>query len=531
LDKVFKILQKIQQSKKITLALALAVAFCCSLTYTVKADDTPGITQQKAMDKIIVFGNQNIDTLTIQKNLAGLDAEKMKETALQLYQTSGYEFVRVEVLTTGDDKQIVYVNETILNKIHIEGNTHSPDSAVLDALPELKENEPVNIRKLSGQILLANENAFRKMAVNFRTAGNDKVDAYVTVEEKESSKTILAVDNTGSEYTGHWRAHLTYIDGNAGGKGHTAAVSFSASPGHFKDVKQFGLYYNVPLPHSKDNVYFTATYSDVDSGTIINTPAYSVNATGRGSSFGLHYVKNLMRSETTKENFSFGLDYNQYKNDSSFAFKSAGESFPLGVDLDSLPLRLTYSKNKLAANESVSYSVSLVQNIPGGGKNSDSRYNTHRAGAKADYRLWRANANHQRLYPSGWLTNISLNAQYANQRLTYYEQMGLGGTYSIRGIDERYVAGDKAIRASFELYTPEIAKGQRLLAFVDTGHFANVDPQSGELAAGTATSAGIGWRYNNNGFSVAADWGYLLKGVTAKERHESKFHLSISKMF
>ena len=419
-----------------------------------------------------------------------------------------------------------------MHKVYIEGNAISSSKAILGALPALKEGRSVNISGLSRQVMLANENTFRKMSVNLRPAGDNQVDAYVVVTEKPSSKFILSVDNTGDQYTGQLRANLSYLNGNVGGTGQTAVLSFTTSPDHFSDVKQFGFLYNAPQPGSGDNIYFTASYSDVNSGRILSSQGFSLDAAGKGSALGLYYVKNMYRTENVKESLALGLNYNQYKNDTTMVF--LGEPIQLGVDIDSMPLNLTYQRSNIspASKDSVSYSVSLIHNLPGGGKNSDRQYDMYRPGTKADYDVWRASFNHQHMFKSNWISNIALNGQYANQRLIYPEQMGLGGMYSIRGLDERDVAGDKAIRASLELYTPEVfSKGQRFLVFLDTGRFSNVSPQPGELTSGTAVSTGVGWRLNSRGYSLAANWGYMLDGMVESEKHKSKFHFLASKVF
>jgi len=47
--------------------------------------------------------------------------------------------------------------------------------------------------------------------------------------------------------------------------------------------------------------------------------------------------------------------------------------------------------------------------------------------------------------------------------------MGLGGAGSVRGASERIISGDRGLAVSAELTSPELAKGLRLVGFVDAG--------------------------------------------------------------
>lgn len=421
-----------------------------------------------------------------------------------------------------------YIENKIVNKIYIKGNTISAEKNILAALPALQEGRTVDTQALSREILLANENSFRHLAVNFRANG-DKLDAYVNVKEVVASKAIVSVDNSGNAYTGWLRSRFTYLDGNFGGTGQTAVLSYTTSPDHAADVKQFGFFYNIPLPRAKDNFYLTASYSDTNSGRIISQDFLSIDATGKGSSVGLHYVHNLTRKPLEKSEIDVGLDARQYQNGTILTF--AGTPINIGVDIDSMPFSVSYQGNKRVGSNVMSYSLSYIHNIPGSEKNSTAQYERYRFGTSANYELWRGSFDYQHLYPSGWLTNIALSGQYTNERLIYPEQFGLGGTGSLRGMNERDVAGDRGVQGRFELYTPEFTKGQRALLFIDAGYFDNIRPIAGDLTGDSAVSCGLGWRFSSiNGFSAVADYGYMLNGTANTPAHSSKFHFAVSKI-
>lgn len=417
-----------------------------------------------------------------------------------------------------------------IHKVFVQGNTYSPVQQIRAALPALREGKMLDVRKLSAEIQLANENGFRQLAVDLRPAEGDTLDAYIAVQEKAATKTVLGIDNTGNEYTGDWRTRLTYLDGNLGGRGQTAIISYVTSPDHFSDCQQFGFYYNIPLPKAKDNLYLTASYSDANSGTIIRESVYSIDASGKGNSVGLHYAHSLLRTPVAKEMLDFGLDIRQYKNDTNLIW--SGTPYEIGVDVNSMPLSLTYQGSKRKGMSYRAYSLGYVHNLAGSGNNSTAQYEKYRTGTDASYQLWRASYNYQHMSPAKWLTNLTLSGQYTTERLIYPEQLGLGGAHSLRGLDERDVSGDRGVQASLEVYTPEFAKGQRLLAFVDAGYFSNVDPTGTETGSDSASAAGIGWRASfKNGYSLSADFGYVLNGTVNTPEHSTKLHVAATKVF
>lgn len=437
-----------------------------------------------------------------------------------------------EILSSDQTLNSVHskIDHKVARKVIIQGNQLSAAKEILAAMPALRKGLVLDVKKLSDEIMLANENSFRKISVDLRPAGGNMLDAYVTVQETNTVKFVVAAENSGNDFTGQWRTRLTYVNGNVGGTGQTEIVSFTTSPDHVNDVKQFGLYYNIPLPQAKDNVYITASYSDTNSGRIISDSAYSIDASGKGSSLGTHYIHNLTRTPNLKRSVDIGLDARQYKNNTLLTV--GGTATGIGVDVDTLPLSVTYQESQMKGNTFTAFSLGVIQNIPSGGKNSTAQYELYRSGTAANYQIWRGSFNYQHMFASKWFTNVSLTGQYTEERLIYPEQLGLGGAHSLRGMNERDVCGDRGIQGNFELYTPEIAKGQRLLGFVDMGYYDNVNPLSSEHGHEAAVTCGIGWRAAfSKGYSAAVDFGYVLNGTVNTPLHSKKVHVSVAKVF
>ncbi|HEY9764201.1 MAG TPA: hypothetical protein V6D07_16855 [Trichocoleus sp.] len=81
-------------------------------------------------------------------------------------------------------------------------------------------------------------------------------------------------------------------------------------------------------------------------------------------------------------------------------------------------------------------------------------------------------------------------------------------------MEEREVAGDNAIRASLDVYTPVMANSHRFLAFIDIGQYWRENTLAGEPDEDFIWTVGLGWRWNfQNRLSASVDLGYVLNNV------------------
>lgn len=497
--------------------------------------------------KIQFEGNNVLTSEALQKALQGffsshqgiVDAQSIQDVIYSTYKDAGYTLVSIKVpqdINTVDTLHIV-VNEIKINHVTVSGNKQSSEKDILIAIPALQEGKSPNIAKMSSQMLLANENPNRHIAIDIRPLGNGLADAIVNVQEEKSRHYTFSADNTGNDLTGQDRFNTTIFDSNINGRGHMASLSYTTSPDeHLSQVTQLGLFYQMPLPQAGDNLYFVGNYFNSDSGQIMNQSLstgeslFSMNAAGKGTAFGAHYLHNLQRSDIQRQTLDLGLDVRNYDNTTILNVLSGQSVQNIGVNISTMPLSVTYQNSSKHGNDAVSYGIDYVHNIPGTGRNSTSTYDLYRAGTTANYQVWRYNAGYQHQFDKGWFFNSIFQGQYTNERLIYPEQFGLGGMHSVRGLTEQDVSTDNGSRLSLEVYTPEIAPGQRLLAFVDGGKYDNNDPAQGEITNGYVASYGIGWRYaDKNGFALNADLATVIKGTVKTPDHTMRLHVLATK--
>ncbi len=452
------------------------------------------------------------------------DLISAQEVLAKAYQDAGYGLVSISLPQRQSLEGIfkIDIREVRISQVTITGNKHFSNETIRAALPELEAGKVPNLDQLSRQLFLANDNPSRQLVLNFQPAEPGETNVEIKVQDQDPQRWAIRLDNTGNDATGRTRLSLIAQNSNLWERGHLAAFSVTVSPEKLDKVKQFGLFYQFPLPDSGDAINFNAGYSDVNSGRIADI----FNVSGQGFVTGLHYVHNLSRTALDRQTLDFGLDYRLFQNNVDF------RGINLGVDVAAFPISLGYEYTARRGDAGFSAGLSYVRNIPGVfSRNDDRTYNYSRFGATANWDLVTANLGYQQKFEEGWLFNLQVAGQYAGKPLISGEQFGLGGMRSIRGLEERETAGDNALRSSLEIYTPELGLGNRLLVFTDFGRYWRENTFPGEVVNDNVWTMGLGWRWNWQQLNTSVDLGYVLDGSVLSKPGDMRVHFSLQYSF
>ena len=499
-------------------------------------------------------GNEHVNSAALHPVLSHYIGEKMsvkdlvaaREIIRQQYQKEGYMvYVGIPHEIGLDGVATFKIIELKLGKVTITGNKYFSEKIIRKALPEIQEGKTPNIKKLSKQLYLANENPARQMMLNFRpykksaeeiaaenaadlAAGKTEpiygegIEVVVQVNDKQPIISGMTIDNTGTKESGQNRLSLFHFDSALNDHGDFMGISFTTSPDNSSKVFQTGLYYQIPIVEKGDKLILTASYSNVDNGRI----ADAFNISGQGGNFGMHYSHPIKQTLLSKEAVEYGYDFHRYINNVDYS------GTQLGVNVDSQPLTIGYSLQRNTQGENLFFGLTYGHNIPGGSRNNAEVYEQSRVGANPNFDFWRMNGNYQKTYKNGWTLNLVAEGQYSGDALISGEQFALGGANSVRGFGEREIAGDMGVRLTTELYSPYITKNQRLVLFLDQGWYNRNNVQIGETKEGYMSGAGIGWRfYEKEQWSAKVDLACALKsdGITASGN--KKIHFSVTKFF
>lgn len=481
---------------------------------------------QAQIDRIIApYSGRQKDFADIQHALEALE---------KAYRDAGWGVVQVSLpeqdITKGEVR--FRVTEARLGKVVVEGNQHFSAANVRRSVPSLREGTTPNSRETGKNLQVAAENPAKQTTALLR--GGDKegeVDAVIKVTDEKPWKLSGTFDNTGSPQTGNYRLGLGFLHANLFDRDHMLTAQFITSPGHWDDVKIFGLGYRIPLYSLGASIDVVAGYSDVNSGTVQNLFTVS----GAGTIAALRFNQHLQRLTDYEHKIVYGLDYRAYQN----RVVSGGTS--IVPDITVHPISAYYAGIYRTGGSELNFYIYAAQNIgPHGNDADDATFKATRFDSKAAYRLYRYQAQYSRILPKEWQIRGVLNGQHSDDALIPGEQFGVGGAETVRGFLEREVANDKGYRVSLELYTPDFAEKvnmpnsrARALIFVDQASLKRNKVQPGEPDSQSIASAGFGFRFAwGKTTSLRADFAQVLDGLPqGRNKGDQRAHFSLSVVY
>jgi hemolysin activation/secretion protein len=156
------------------------------------------------------------------------------------------------------------------------------------------------------------------------------------------------------------------------------------------------------------------------------------------------------------------------------------------------------------------------------------------AGADPRYTIVRHAASAAQALPRDWQLGVAVEGQYTPQALVPAEQFGIGGHDSVRGFLEREVSGDRGMRASVEIRTPnfgeQIAPGlvARSHLFSDHGWVRRNHALAGETGTTMISSLGVGLRATvAPAWQMRLDAAHVMHGAAVRPRGDERIRFSI----
>ncbi|WP_048439035.1 ShlB/FhaC/HecB family hemolysin secretion/activation protein [Caenimonas sp. SL110] len=459
---------------------------------------------------------------TLQKATAALEA------ALRA-QGFGLHRVALPPQEVGSTVTLNIVKFTI-GKVAIEGATIYDVGNVRRTLPELQEGGSPNFKTLAIQTAIANENPNKLIQLGLREGSEtDKIDATITVQEKRPWTLALSLSNAGTKSSGRDRFTVSGGHTNLFNLDHHFVGAYTTSLQKPDDVKQLGLSYRVPLYAMGGVIGASYTRSDVvgDFGTFTST--------GAGHTFGVNYTHYLPPEGGRRSYVTLGLEDKVFD-------ATVINGVVIGSDRRSRPLTVGYSAHTDSDNASWGYNFDFSANLSSGRNNDLMSYQSETLRINTvNWKALRGGGNYAASFAKDWLWSVRGQFQYSPDVLIAGEQFGLGGLGSVRGTDiDRPITGDKGFMTSFEVTTPELAPGLRLLGFLDGGWLGNNNPNGADKpSSDRIASAGLGLRFSKEPFAVSLDYGRIIAGSkvplafnsAAPKRGDDRFYVNLSLRF
>jgi hemolysin activation/secretion protein len=465
-------------------------------------------------------GQATIETL--QKATAALEA------ALR---DRGYGLHRVSLppQNVGDVVKLNIVKFTI-GKVTIEGNQRYDDANVRRSLPELREGESPNFKKLAVQTAIANENPNKQLQVGLRESEDgDRIDAAIQVKENPPWTFGTSLSNGGTATSGHDRLTFTGGYSNLFDRDQQLLAAYTTSLERTSDVKQLGLSYRAPLYAAGAVITATYTKSDVvgNFGTFTST--------GAGHTLGASSTWYLPPDGGRRSYVSLSLEDKVFD-------ATAINDVPVGAARRSRPVTVGYSARIESDAATWGYNLDLAANTGTGEHDNLADYQTEDPRiTTVRWKALRGAINYAAPFATSWTWAVRSTFQFSPDVLISGEQFGLGGLGTVRGTKiDRPVTADKGLAATLEITTPELRPALRAVGFIDAGWLANNDPNGiTKPTNDRLLSVGFGVRYGADPFAVSLDYGRLVTGsrvpLTANssspQRGDDRVYLNFSWRF
>lgn len=457
------------------------------------------------------------------------DIQKALEALEGAYRSRGYGTVQVYVPEQELTQGVVRfeVTEGVVGKVNIVGNKFFDNANIRATLPGLQEGAAPNMRQLSENIQLANENPAKQVEVTLGIGEeNGKVDAKVDVTDDNPRKFILTADDTGTGATGKHRIGFAYQNANIANTDQVLTLAYTTSPDAPQGVKVdiYSVAYRVPFYGIGDSLDIIYGKSSVNTPMTTAGPG-TATLNGKGDVFGIRWNHYFSRRGEYTSKLIFGFD-DKYINTrctnpatgADYTFDPPTPMNPACTPYTVRPFSLTYTGQRQSPGQILDYSLGFYQNWATG-----TRYNfTTASGASGTDRYsvmnvdgdplnlgWKRatpdNFNYLKLTYSylqslagDWAVRGAFNGQYSGTPLPASEQFSIAGSTAVRGFNERAIAMDKGFFVNLEVYSPELANGLGLpgslkaVGFYDFGRgFNYIGSRSADLGQGPFEKAGI----------------------------------------
>lgn len=411
----------------------------------------------------------------------------------------GYPFYRVVVppqtLSTGEVK--LQIISFALGEIEVTDNHYFSKENIIRSLPVLKKDNSPNTQELSEALKIANRHPSKQVQVVFKPGKEpDKLDAKVAVADQRPYQATLTANNYGTSSSGDYRLTGALQYSNLWGLDHVVNGSYSTSPDHANAVQQYGVSYSLPLYRFKGWLSAYYANSSVNIGSVSGGLG-AISITGSGELYGIHYQQFLPKWGSYEHSLDLGIDNRYFMNDLR-TFQTTNSS-----NVRSVPFSIMYKGELPWQSTRSSYYIQWLGNTDFGGHNNQRVYEkaVGRPGIKQNWDLIRYGSTFS-FTLKDWLAQTSFSGQHSNNPLIAGEQLGIGGSFDVRGYDQRETSADDGQIVKVELTTPawsmlSFADGQKanLFAFYDYGHGLLRSTLPGQIKDWNLSGTGIGARF------------------------------------
>ncbi len=422
-------------------------------------------------------------------------------------------------------------------QVRTEGNEWFSDGLLLSQV-RTAPGDRISSRSLLEDVNWLNQNPFRRSHLVYqRSEQPGASDIILRTTDRFPLRVFGGYENTGTQATDRNRTFAGINWGNAFGIDHQLSYQFTASPDFWNDglgaKPHFAGHsgsYTIPLPWRHTLTLF-GSYAE----SVPDVPE-SFRQIGRSSQASARYTVPLPEVWNVAHQIQAGFDWKRTNNNLEFGGVSV-----LNTAADVAQWVAAYSASRPDAWGTTAVNATAVFS-PGGfdDKNTSAVMQTQRAGVDARYTYARIGVDRLTRLPESFSWLVRVQGQLASGPLMPSEQLGFGGSGSVRGFEERQINADQGALFSTELRTPDISLTKLLggrdrddklqfLGFWDYGVAQNRAPGAGEPKTASLSGIGVGMRYTlAPALTFAFDYGWQIVGKEGFTTGEGRPHIALT---
>jgi hemolysin activation/secretion protein len=490
---------------------------------------------QFEVSEIRVLGNSVLPAVQVERviypfvgpnrTIADLNAARAAlETA---YHKQGYGTVFVDL----PEQRVVgglvrlKVTEGRLEDVHITGTRYYSNAQILAAVPEAKAGTVPNLPKLQEQIAAANAITADRSVAPVLKAGSQPgtVDLALNVQDRLPVRASIEFNNQQSEGTKPLRGLVSLGYDNLFGRFDQLSIQYEDSP---QAPGEVGVLASSLAVHLYDGGPALTTYY-VDSKTAVVSTGLGV--LGKGSIYGLRLPINFVNRADFTSTMTWGIDYKHYlqsinaTTDADNTTTQAELNTPISYVMFSGDYFAAWHSERLQATLDTAVNFGLPEIV-----NDPAQFAAARYQGRANFFYVRSSAAVTYELPGGLRLTGRLGGQEAVEPLLTYEYYSIAGSDGVRGYLEAEEFGDRAIKGTVQLASPQWhplagAVTSDLFVFFDDGHVTFIAPLPGQPTHADLRSLGAGLDLlATRHFTSSLTWAYPLVAGPYTAAHDSR---------
>lgn len=474
------------------------------------------------------------------KTLADLE---MARTALEkAYHDAGYLTVLVDIPEQKVSEGTVQlrVTEGRVERLKVAGNRYHSRDEIRAGAPSLAAGEVPNFSDAQQDLAALSRTPDRRVTPLLRpgrTPGTVEVE--LKVDDALPLHGSVELNNKQSPDTTARRFEAALRYDNLWQKGHSAGLSFQNSPLNTDQVEVLTGTYSVPLDTGTLAGYVVGSNSNLAT-------AASSTVLGKGTTFGLRYIRPLPARGTYFHSLTAGFDIKDFDETTNL----------IGADTASKPIRyvpfgLQYTGGVAGERVQWQFNLGATWSLRGFSDRTvicddgllHDQFDCKRGGAKSNFAVLRGDLQRSQSFEGGWDMTARLDFQAASQPLVSNEQFAAGGVDSVRGYLDAERTGDAALRGRIELRTPALwpqsGVDTRALGFLDWASLRVQQPDPEQESSFAIGSWGVGLRLKDgSGLRLALDLAQALRkgaddaaGAPRTKKNDTRLHVRMGYEF